>query len=54
MEDNLFKVKETAKQKIERIKGVIEMAEDWANLQLMPEGQLCMAALKDVRRIVNG
>lgn len=42
-----------AEEKVERIKGVIKMAEDWCDKQLMSEGKVCMAALKDIRRIVN-
>lgn len=41
-------------EKMCRVKGVVKMAEEWCNKQLMPEGQICMAALKDIRRIVNG
>ena len=46
-------MKETPEQKLERVRGVIKMAEDWCDKQLMSEGQICMAALKDVRRIVR-
>ncbi len=43
----------TESAKIERIKGVIKMAEEWCKIQLMPEGMICMSALKDIRRIVS-
>ncbi len=36
-----------------KIEGVIDRAEYWCDEQLMPEGRVCMAALKDIRRIVR-
>lgn len=50
---------EITKEKIEyantisKIKGVIAMAEEWAETQAMPETSACMSALKDIRRMVN-
>lgn len=42
-----------AELKLKRIEGVVQMAEEWAVKQLLPEGQLCMAAVKDIRRILR-
>ena len=38
---------------LKKIKGVIDTAERWCDEQLMSEGQICMAALKDIRRIIK-
>lgn len=43
----------TDREKIKRIKRTIKTAERWCNKQLMPESQIVMSALKDIRRIVN-
>lgn len=40
--------------KVERIKATVKLADEWAAEQVMPESDICMGALKDVRRIVNG
>ena len=39
--------------KLKKIEGVVAMAEEWAEKQLLPEGLLCISALKDIRRIVR-
>lgn len=41
------------KEKIERIRDIIAMAERWSAEQLMPETDIVMSALKDIRRVVN-
>lgn len=41
------------KEKVDKIKEIVSLAEEWAEQQTMAEGQICMAALKDVRRVVR-
>ena len=43
-------------QKLDKIKAIIEMAEEWAADQEngMTEPQVCMAALKDIRQVLIG
>lgn len=43
-------------QRMEKIKAAIHLTEDWCKDQSteIPESQICMAALKDIRRIIKG
>ena len=41
------------KEKVEQIKSLVSLAEEWADQQRMAEGQIRMAALKDIRRVVR-
>lgn len=43
-------------EKIDKIKNAVKLAEDWCKDQStkIPESQICMAALKDIRRIIKG
>ena len=43
----------TNSEKVEQIKDVIKLAEEWAKDQHIPEEQITRAALKDIRRIVR-
>jgi cob(I)alamin adenosyltransferase len=43
----------TPEEKLKRIENIVRMAECWCEEQIMPEGQICMAALKDVRTVVR-
>jgi len=43
----------TDAEKVKRIKGVVKMAEDWAEKQLMPNSHITNSALRDIRRIVR-
>ena len=42
-----------AKEKLRKIAEVVLLAEEWSDDQVMPESNICMAALKDIRRIVR-
>lgn len=41
------------KRRFDKIEGVIKQAEDWCDKQLLPETEICIAALKDIRRIMR-
>jgi len=40
-------------EKVEKIKQVIKLAEEWADDQVLPESDIWLSALKDIRRIVR-
>ena len=42
-------------ENLDRIKRVIEMAEDWCTDQAngLTDGEICISALKDIRRILK-
>jgi hypothetical protein len=43
----------TPEEKLKRIENIIELAENWAEEQVMPESMICMGALKDIRTVVR-
>ena len=43
----------TDSEKIKRIQYIIDMAEDWGKIQLMPEDRIMLSAMKDIKRIVR-
>jgi len=40
-------------EKIKRIQYIIDMAEDWCKIQLMPQDLIMLSAMKDIRHIVK-
>lgn len=46
----------TDAEKIEKLKKLVKLAEDWSLDQEngMTDGEICLSAMKDVRRIING
>lgn len=44
----------TDAQKLTRINQILALAGDWCQEQVLPESNICMSALKDVRRVMKG
>ena len=40
-------------KKIEQIKGMIKLAEEWSDKQMMPTGLIAVNTLRAIRRIIN-
>ena len=40
-------------EKLKKIEAIILMAENWCDKQILPEGSVCVSALKDIRRVVR-
>lgn len=41
------------KEKLDKIEGIITLAEEWIHEQMMPESENLLSALKDVTRMVR-
>lgn len=50
---DIFRLALDMENRLNRIQKVIERAEIWCDKQLLPETEVCMAALKDIRRIMR-
>lgn len=50
---SLLEENKKLKKKLDDCKQTVRLAEKFAKEQLMPESQICMSALKDIRRKLN-